>query len=247
MRRRGGVDADAGGAVAPSVHQHLAHVRVIVNRVRLVPRGEVKNPPIAALPEAAAAHHLAAFVPRNENLAVGLGDVETLAVHLGVGNLKILADALGDGVVGGKVPDAFFLGNLAPLQGAVGAHHAAENLGEVSGVKDDEPHALKNPLLHAVHDFVLDLAVGHVAPPVQDVGVVEHLLGQPVLGLVQRGVTGLKAARLLQRRADGAVQAVGINFLDALVRFLVPKLVPQSSANGHAVLLSDKKDERNAE
>ena len=39
----------------------------------------------------------------------------------------------------------------------------------------------------ALDDRVVDLAVRRVAPPDQHVGLGQPLLGQPVLGLLQRG------------------------------------------------------------
>ncbi len=40
-------------------------------------------------------------------------------------------------------------------------------------------------VLHAVDDRVVDLVVGDVAPPEQDVGRVHDVLREPVLGLLQ--------------------------------------------------------------
>ena len=57
-----------------------------------------------------------------------MGDVKVFAVGFAVRQLKILADALGDGMAVGHGPDAFFFSVLTPAQVAGGAHHALEDL-----------------------------------------------------------------------------------------------------------------------
>ncbi|OPZ34905.1 MAG: hypothetical protein BWY99_02393 [Synergistetes bacterium ADurb.BinA166] len=53
-------------------------------------------------------------------------------------------------------------------------------------MEGDEPHALEHPRLDPGRDLVLHLAVGHVAPPDQDVRPRENLGRQAVLRLVER-------------------------------------------------------------
>ena len=106
-----------------------------------------------------------------------------------------------------------------------GAHQPLEDLGEVAGVQHDQPHALQHALLHAVHDLVLHLAVRHMAPPGQHVGVEQHFLGQPMLGLVQRSSLDVEAL-LAQRIGDHNMHAVGIDGLHLRVVLFVAKLAP---------------------
>ena len=65
-----------------------------------------------------------------------------------------------------------------------------------------EPHPVQDPLLDPLDHLVGDLVVVHVPPPDQDVGVGEHLLGEPVLRLVERG--GLHAERRNRSRSTAA-------------------------------------------
>ena len=83
-----------------------------------------------------------------------------------------------------------------------------EDLGEVAGVQHEQAHPAEHPLVDALDDRVVDLVVGGVPPPGEHVGVVEHLLGQPVLGLVLGGGAhlarrrrGARAGRRRWRRA----------------------------------------------
>ena len=92
-------------------------------------------------------------------------------------------------------------------------------------------------------DIVGDLAVRGVAPPDQDVQVVEHLLGQAVLGFVERGGVITRAGHRGSRRSrgDGGVHAVGIDGGDVRLDLLVPVLPPDENADlvgrtcGHVV------------
>ena len=54
------------------------------------------------------------------------------------------------------------------------------------GVQDHEAEPGEYVPVDPLDDIVGDLAVRGVAPPDQDVQVVEHLLGQAVLGFVER-------------------------------------------------------------
>ena len=156
--------------------------------------------------------------PSNQLTNSSSSNVEVLAVHLGVGDLDVAAAAAGDRMAGIDHPDPLTLGRRAPVQAAARAHQAAEDLGEVPGVHHHQPHAGEHPQLHPVHDLVAHLGVGGVPPPHQHVGVGQHLLGQAVVRLVQRGGPHLQS-RLAPQIGDLLVNPLRI---DATHEVVVP-------------------------
>ena len=63
--------------------------------------------------------------------------------------------------------------------------------------------------------------MGHVAPPQQHVGIVQHLLGQSVLRLVQGSRAHLHVRFLAQKARDHRVDALWIYLLDGFLRFFI--------------------------
>lgn len=82
--------------------------------------------------------------------------------------------------------------------------------------------------LHAFHDLVIDVTVGHVPPPRQDVRVGQAFLGEAMLGFVQRGSTDLDGGTqvLLDTLFHCAVNALGVELCHRLVFLLMPVFVP---------------------
>ena len=66
------------------------------------------------------------------------------------------------------------------------------------------PMPSRTPRVDAVDDGVAHLVVGDVAPPGQDVGRGEHLVGQAVLGLIEGRRADLEAVALAQAGRDRA-------------------------------------------
>ncbi len=54
-------------------------------------------------------------------------------------------------------------------------------------VQDDQAHAIEDVPMHPVDDDVGDPVVCHVAPPGEHVSPLQHLVGEPVLRLIQGG------------------------------------------------------------
>ena len=124
-----------------------------------------------------------------------------LAVHLLRGDDDRVWDAGRDRVRRVDGPDELALALVAPLEAARGAEHALEDLGVVARVQDEQAHAAEHGLVDAGDDRVVDVVVGDVAPPGQDVGRVDHLLRKAVIGLVERGGAELDLRRPAVRRA----------------------------------------------
>src|SRR5260221_12832128 len=198
----GFLDGHVGAGVDPpwpvgygpfaGVAQHHLDLGVVVDGVRLVARAEVEKLARSSPPAVAGAKDLTAFVPADEHLLVGRGDAERLAVHLGVLELDAVADALGNGMRGIADPYPLALAAFAPLERAVRAQEAPEDLGVMPRVQHDDAHAFEHTLVDARHDLLFDLAVGNVTPPSDHVGVLENLLGETVLGHVERGRSHLE-------------------------------------------------------
>ena len=141
----------------------------------------------------------------------------------------------GDRMAAVDHPDALALARLAPFQAAGRAHQPLEDLREVAGVEDDQPHALPDAPLHALDDCVGDIAMRGVAPPEKHVGLGEPRLGQAVLGLLQRGGRRPRCpGSSLQRAAIVVVHAVGIDFPDLGVLLLVDILAPDKGPDRHS-------------
>src|SRR5476649_1439733 len=145
-----------------------------------MPRPEVEDAPVAARPAAVAAEDLPALEPGDEDLLLGRWHAEGLAVHLLPGELEVAVDPAGNGMPGITDPEALALVGLAPGEGAGRAHEQLEDLGVVARVKDDEPHSLEHAGLDPARDLVAHLVMRHVAPPREDIGLLEPLHRQPV-------------------------------------------------------------------
>jgi len=66
---------------------------------------------------------------------------------------------------------------------------------------------------------------------VRHVGLLEHLLGQAVLGLIERRRPGLDLLVLAQGGGDGGVHALGVDLANDLVGLLVHVLAPDGDAD----------------
>lgn len=86
-------------------------------------------------------------------------------------------------------------------------------------------------LANLADHFVGNLVVMRMTPPEQHVGVVQHLVGQAVLRLVQRGGADGHVLVLAQKFRNGGVDAVGINGLDFRHFLFVAEFVPYGNAD----------------
>lgn len=101
---------------------------------------EVEDLPRPAVPAAAGAEQLAAAEPAAEDDFIRIGNIEMLAVHLFLFQLKPSGDTFGDGMAGIHAPHPLKIA-VPPAQGAGGTHQEAERLGIMAGVEHDEAHA----------------------------------------------------------------------------------------------------------
>ncbi len=121
----------------------------------------------------------------------------------------------------------------------MGAHQPLEDLGEMSGVEDDQAHPFQHARLDPVDDGVADIPVRHVPPPEEHIGVRQHLIRQPVVRLIQRGRADDHVRLRRQMFGDGAMDPVRVDRCDFGALFFVSPLIPNSNANdGHALLLT---------
>src|SRR5918995_67084 len=208
---------------ADGVPDDTLHVGVVVGRVLLVARAEVEDPAPPPSVTEPAPEDLAPTEMAHEDELVGLRHVEGLPIHL-LTELYVLPETFGYGMAWGHDPEALRIIE-APLQIAGRTHEPLEDLREVPRMEHDQAHPTEHPLVHLVHGLVGDLIVGHVPPPQENVRRVEHLLGQPMLGLVEGGGADLEAG-LLQNRGERAVDAFGVDLRDVFIALLVPVLVP---------------------
>ncbi len=92
-------------------------------------------------------------------------------------------------------------------------------------MEHDQAHASQHPPLDPLDHRVVDLGMGAMAPPEQDVGLIEPGRRQAMLGLVEgRGIGGDAMGR--QACLDRAVDAIRIELLHGFGLPLVAVLVP---------------------
>ena len=107
-------------------------------------------------------------------------------VQNGVQN-DFLINAFGNGMTLLYHPQDLFITGFTPFQCTGGSStELAENLGSMTGVQNNQTHAVDNSLVYAVYDFIRYIPVFHVTPPEQNVGVIENFVGQTVLRHFQR-------------------------------------------------------------
>src|SRR5690625_2256511 len=236
-RHRGGGTVLRAGP-GDSVGQHPLDLGLTVDGVLLVAGAEVEDLALAATEHGPGAEHLSPGVGGDEHQLVGGGDVEHLAVHLLLGHDDRMRDAAGDGVGPVDGPHPLLLAVIAPQQVAGGAHERLEGLGVVGRVQRDEAHALVDAAHHALADLVGDVAMGHVAPPAEHVGLGEGLLGQRLVDVVEQGdahlgIDAVGREQAPQRLRDHGVHALGVDLLDLRVDLLVPVLTEHGDAQCH--------------
>lgn len=162
-----------------------------------------------------------------EDHLLGGRHIERRAVHL-FGFDDEVFDAFGDGVPRGTDADGFAVVGFAPaaLEVSGAAEDGLESLAVVAAVEADEAHSLFAHLVFDhLGDLVFDFAMAGVAPPHEDVGVVEDFLGDALVLFVKvcdfdfeflGGIEGIDSG------FDGTVEAIGIDFEGAMLRVLVP-------------------------
>jgi hypothetical protein len=133
-------------------------------------------------------------------------------------------------MVGGNVPEPFAFTGFAPFEAAGAAGHAAENLGHVSGMQHDQPHAFKHPALNAVNDFILHFIMRAVSPPEQNIGIGKDFFGKSVFRFIQSGAADLHIV-CKDALSDGVVYTVGIDGGDMGFILFVPELVPDGNSD----------------
>ena len=99
----------------------------MVDREGFVAGPEVEDPAFAPGPGAAGSKDFAAFVPTDIDQFIGCRDVEMFPVHLGMLELAIGAQAVGDWVPGIDAPDTLQFGGFTPQQPAIGTDLAFED------------------------------------------------------------------------------------------------------------------------
>ncbi|AFC33426.1 hypothetical protein PM3016_6822 [Paenibacillus mucilaginosus 3016] len=91
-------------------------------------------------------------------------------------------------------------------------------------MQHDQAHPVQDAVLDALHDFVAHFVVRDMAPPEEDVGVVEHFLGQAVFRLIEGGIRNFHL--VAQPFADRGMNAVRVDGADFLIFLLMTEFVP---------------------
>ena len=175
-----------------------------------------------------------------EDHLLGGRHVERRAVHL-FGFDDEVVNAFGNRVPGGADSDRLAVIRFTPatLEVSGTAEDGFEGLAIVARVEANEAHSLLVNLgFDHVGDFVVDFAVAGVAPPNEDVGVVEDFLSDALVLFVEvsdfdfefcAGVEGIDSG------FDRSVEAVGIDFEGTVLGVFVPN--QDSKFVGHRLRL----------
>lgn len=98
----------------------------------------------------------------------------------------------------------------------------------MSGMQDDQAHAAQNVILNLIYNRVGYLIVSHMAPPDQDVSVVQNVVGQTVLGIIQTCQTAFDVVVFAKKLGNCCMQAVRINGCNLFGGFFMAELIPYS-------------------
>src|SRR5262249_39601513 len=152
---------------ADGVRYHPTDLSLVIDRVFLVARAEVEDPPAPSSKTASAAENFAARKRAYEDKLVGRRHVKELTVRLLARDRKHLGHAVRDGVGRGHCPDKLALTGVSPAQRTRGTHQLPEHPGVVARVQHHQSHAAPHTLEHPSHDVVGDVVVSSVSPPDQ--------------------------------------------------------------------------------
>ena len=95
-------------------------------------------------------------------------------------------------------------------------------------MQDDQAHAAQNVILNLIYNCVGYLIVSHMTPPDQNVGVVQNVVGQTVLGIIQTCQTAFDVFVFAQKLGNCCMQAVGVNGCNLFGGFFMAELIPYS-------------------
>ena len=98
----------------------------------------------------------------------------------------------------------------------------------MTGMQDDQTHAAQDVILYLIHNCIGYLIVSHMTPPDQNVGVVQNVVGQTVLGIIQTCQTTFDVVVFAQKLGNCCMQAVGINGCNLFGGFFMAELIPYS-------------------
>ena len=101
----------------------------------------------------------------------------------------------------------------------------------------DKAHALStNAVKDTSYERIVNLMVRHMTPPHKDVGIVENLVRQSLVGIIESRKSDLKILVDLKVFLQNIVKAAGINFVAFLVHLFMPEFIP----DGYSDLVHSK-------
>ena len=221
------------GHKAPGILQDTLDVFILEGVQRFVAGLEIEDFAVAPVKAAGGAEHISRLVPADGQQRVRGWDIKAFAVHFLGGQFKPRGNAPHDGMGGLDNKNTFLILHFMPAQGALGAHQPLENAGFMAGMQHDQPHAPQHPLLHPGDNFIGHLAVLAVAPPDQDVRIVQNLFRQPGLRLGQGGGAHGKIRAAFKNGGHGGVQPLRVYRQHGLRGFLQVIFIPNGYMNSH--------------
>jgi hypothetical protein len=97
----------------------------------------------------------------------------------------------------------------------------------VTGVDGDESHlAGVDSLTDPFHQSIIHFSVGGVPPPDENVGIVQHLIRQSLIGIVESGEGYIDILTFGEKLTDCGMNAIGIDSADFFASFFVAVFVP---------------------
>lgn len=193
-------------------------------------RAEIEDAAFAAMEAAPASKYFAAGEPTDKHQLIRFWNIETLAIHFGLRNLKVFRNSIHDWVPVRDDPQPFLFTRFTPLQIAGSAHTLFEYLGIVSRMKADEAHAVHDPSIYALDNLIAYFPMRGMSPPDQNIGLIQDFLGQPMLGLIQSRRPDIKAC-LIEAIGDNCMDSFWVDLCNRFDLFLMAKFVPDCDAD----------------
>src|SRR5437868_9183895 len=162
---------------ANSIAQNQADILIIIDWVGFVAGAKVKDFSIATFPGATGAKNFAPFKPGDENNLIGRGHGEWFTVHFDILDFEVAINPTCDRMGRVTNPESLFFAGFAPDNGTTRAHQPHKRFRVMRRVQRDETHSLPHPRQDALDDGISHFSVCSVAPPDEDIGVLENTGG----------------------------------------------------------------------
>ena len=229
-----------GSRPLDTIVQDLLNIFVVEGTACFMTGLEVEDLTASAMIGTAGTEDVTVFKPGDEQKLIGLGNHKGFAVHFLGTEIDIFGNTCGDRMRRENIPQNFVL-IVTPQQLTGCTDDLTERLGHMRGVHCDKAHTVViNALLDSLNQRIINIAVCHMTPPHEDIGVVQNIIRQTLIGIVKSRETYFQIIMLIEEILNTAMDTLGVNFTDEFLGFFVSVFVPDRYANFicHCIYLS---------